>query len=245
MRDLFIIIMAGGLGKRMNSSIPKVLHCINNKPMLVHIIETSNRLNPKKILLVVGKYKDIIESTIKNYINIQNIEFINQPNALGTGNAILCCRDYLLNNPLSNVLILSGDVPLIRCDTLSNIINISNTTIVTTSLDNPTGYGRIIILDSIFHKIIEEKDCNDREKELKIVNSGIYLFDSDLLCKYLPLINNDNNQKEYYLTDIFKIIKTHESRNINLYNIEKKFQYQLMGVNTPEQLKDLEILMQS
>ena len=108
--DTIVIIMAGGLGKRMNSDLPKVLHTVHNKPMLCHVIEQSLALNPYKIFIVVGKYKNIIEQTIGELNN--KVDYIVQPEPLGTGHAIQCCRDELLRYPNKKVLILSGDVPL-------------------------------------------------------------------------------------------------------------------------------------
>ena len=159
--NLIIIIMAGGLGKRMNSTLPKVLHPIKGIPMICKIIEEANKLNPSKIFVIVGKYKKIIEETINN----NNIEYIIQEEALGTGHALLCSRNKLLNFPNHNVLILSGDVPLITSETMINICTNPNS-IVVTSLDDPKGYGRIIEDDSNrFQKIVEEKDCNDRDRK--------------------------------------------------------------------------------
>jgi UDP-N-acetylglucosamine diphosphorylase/glucosamine-1-phosphate N-acetyltransferase len=240
MEELIVIIMAGGLGKRMKSDIPKVLHNINNKPMLVRVIENSFLLKPKKIMVVVGKYKDIIENTIQKYIPLDKIEFIIQPNANGTGDAIKCCREKLSEHKDHKVLILSGDVPLVSSETMKNTINnLKECKIVITEVENPTGLGRIMLENEKFVKIIEEKDCDNEEKMINIVNTGIYSFNSDILFKYLPFINNNNSQKEYYLTDIIEIIKNNENIDIDMYKIEKEKQYELTGVNTQEQLIEL------
>jgi bifunctional N-acetylglucosamine-1-phosphate-uridyltransferase/glucosamine-1-phosphate-acetyltransferase GlmU-like protein len=155
MRDNIIIIMAGGLGKRMNSSIPKVLHKISGKPMLVHVILQAQLLSPQKILIVVGKYKDIIETTLREYISLDTIEFIIQSEALGTGHAIQCCRDTLLQYDNTNVVILSGDTPLLQSTTISDmLIGFNVAKIVTTRMNIPTGYGRIIETNDFFDKIV-------------------------------------------------------------------------------------------
>lgn len=240
-KNLIVIIMAGGLGKRMNSDLPKVLHCIKGKPMLVRVVEQSLLLNPTKIMIVVGKYKEIIKTTLSNYMDINKIEFVLQPEPLGTGHAIQCCIEQL-DAVHSTTLILSGDVPLLQHSTLTHFLhNDSNAIIMTTLLDNPTGYGRIIEDNNVFTKIVEEKDCLQQEKLVKKVNCGIYAFDTTLLCKYIVQIDNNNAQKEYYLTDIIELIKSNE-RNINVdtFDISKEMQYQIMGVNTPEQLIELE-----
>tara|TARA_Y100000389_G_scaffold196556_1_gene229682 strand:- start:12283 stop:13008 length:726 start_codon:yes stop_codon:yes gene_type:complete len=232
--------MAGGLGKRMCSDLPKVLHLLDNKPMLVRVLENSLLLKPKKILVVVGKYKSIISSTISNYISLENIEFVNQPEAKGTGDAIKCCRNTLLSYKNHKVLILSGDVPLVSLDTMMNTItNLKKCKIVVTQVDNPQGLGRIYLENNKFIKIIEDKDCNEEQKKIDLINTGIYSFNSDILCKYLPLIYNNNAQKEYYLTDIIEIIKLNENIDIDMYKINKDKQYELTGVNTKQQLLEL------
>ncbi len=236
-----IIIMAGGLGKRMNSDLPKVLHKINGKPLLLNVVQEAMLLNPIKILIVVGKYKNIIETTLREYISLDKIEFIIQPEALGTGHAIQCCRDELLKYNDANVAILSGDTPLLKSTTIRDIMHdFHKVKIVTTMMNNPHGYGRIIETDGVFDKIVEEKDSSLEEKLVKKVNCGVYAFESAVLCKYLPLLQNKNAQNEYYLTDIIELIKNGEQIKIDLYNIREDKQIEIMGVNTIEQLTALE-----
>ena len=236
-----VIIMAGGLGKRMKSELPKVLHKIQNKPMLVHVIERALELNPVKIYVIVGVYKKIISSTLEEYHLLKNIEFVNQDNPMGTGHAIQCCRTQLKDYQNHNVIILSGDVPLISKNTLDNMLdNLNSVKILTTDRDNPKGYGRIILKENKFQRIIEEKDCNEEERKCKKTNSGIYAFKSNLLYKYLPYLNNNNSQNEYYLTDIIEIIKNHEHIDIDMFNLSREKQIELSGVNTKEQLEELE-----
>ena len=238
--NTIVIIMAGGLGKRMNSDLPKVLHIINNKPMLTHVIEQSIKLNPYKIFVVVGKNKNKIEETIGDLKN--KVQFIIQPVPLGTGHAIYCCRNELLKYPNKNVLILSGDVPLLTSTTMQSMLNkFKDVKIVTTRLENPYGYGRILCRNGIV-SIVEEKDATEEEKQIKNVNCGIYIIDSCILCTYLPLIKNNNNQKEYYLTDIIALIQKCQFANVDIYTIPLEKQHEIMGVNTIEQLHDLEKL---
>ena len=232
-----IIIMAGGLGKRMQSSIPKVLHCVKDKPMLVHVIERAIELNPDKILIVVGKYLPVISECLKSHNLLDKIEFVNQPKALGTGHAIQCCRHHL--NRDANVLILSGDVPLIKTSTLQHMMDgVKDARIMTTILDDPHGYGRIIEHDRTFVKIVEEKDCDDHQRLCQKTNAGIYAFNSRMLYKYLPLISNNNAQNEYYLTDVLELMKI-DDLTIDLYDIPTEQQIELTGVNTKEQLEEL------
>lgn len=245
-KNSVIIIMAGGLGKRMNSEIPKVLHKIKNKPMIVHVIERALELNVYKIVIVVGKYYNIIESNIKQYIKedivVNNIHFTIQENPLGTGNAILSCKKFLSKLPeyVNNICILSGDVPLIKSNTINNVlINTIFSNILISNIDEPSGYGRIIIQNNEIHKIVEEKDCSIDEKKIQIINSGIYSFNIQILLNYIDKIDNNNANQEYYLTQIFEILK---NNNIKInYTITKNIN-EITGINTVEQLKNLENL---
>jgi UDP-N-acetylglucosamine diphosphorylase/glucosamine-1-phosphate N-acetyltransferase len=236
--DTIVVIMAGGLGKRMNSELPKVLHTVHGKPMLSHVIEQSLALNPFKLFIVVGKYKKVIEQTIGQLKD--KVEFIVQPEPLGTGHAIQCCREELLNYD-KKVLILSGDVPLLTSATMQKMLtNVNHVKIVTTVLDNPYGYGRVVENGGLV-RIVEEKDASEEEKQIKNVNCGIYVIESSLLCTYLPLLQNNNKQNEYYLTDIIELIQG-QPISVDTYTVPQEQQYEIMGVNTIEQLTELEKL---
>lgn len=239
---VIVVIMAGGAGKRMNSSLPKVLHHVLNKPMLVHVVETAMGLNPRKILIVVGQHKTAISETLDQYNLLSYVEFVHQEHPQGTGHAVQCCRDFLNEESKINtkVLILSGDVPLIKQSSLEKLMDqMTNVRIMTTCMDDPHGYGRIIEKDGIFDKIVEEKDCNDEQRVCKKVNAGIYCFNGRLLHKYLPLLQNNNAQQEYYLTDIVELIKNGENVVIESYDIPIEKQIEIMGVNNPVQLEEL------
>ena len=249
-----VVIMAGGLGKRMKTDLPKVLHQINGRPMLAKIILESIKIKPKKILIVVGKYRPIIESTMEQHVDSHllntYVKYIDQKEALGTGNAIQSCYSEFLNYSNDNVLILSGDVPLIQSKTMLEMLkNVKKIRLMVTELENPTGYGRIVEFvernQTKFDKIVEEKDCNERQKSIRKINCGIYSFQIAILHKYIYYITNNNSQKEYYLTDIFEIVKNGEYVDIEMLEIPKEQQREIMGVNTPEQLKELEKMEQS
>jgi UDP-N-acetylglucosamine diphosphorylase/glucosamine-1-phosphate N-acetyltransferase len=248
MKDIVVVIMAGGLGKRMESSLPKVLHKISGIPMICHILlklkVLSNFVNINKILIVVGKYKDIIKEEFDKHECLPEYEFVIQEPALGTGHAIKCCINNLNEYPDSEVLILSGDVPLLKPYTMHELINMSeNVKITTTILSEPTGYGRIIKNGVKFDKIIEQKDCSSKELEIKEINGGIYSIKSKYLCKYLPHLQNNNSQGEYYLTDIIEIIKREEKIDVGILQISQENVYEIIGVNTVEQLRYLENLL--
>lgn len=249
MKSIIAVIMAGGLGKRMKSSLPKVLHKISGIPMICHILLKlkifSNIVNIHKILIVVGKYKDIIKAELDSYSDIlPYIEYIIQDEPLGTGHAIQCCINDLDEFPESEVLILSGDVPLLSVSTMNKLINMNEKVkIITTRIDVPTGYGRIIEVNEKFDKIVEQNDCNKRELEVKEINCGIYAIKSDYLCKYLPYLKNNNSQNEYYLTDIIEIIKREELFDIGVLKLSEENIYEILGVNTIENLNELEKLI--
>jgi bifunctional UDP-N-acetylglucosamine pyrophosphorylase/glucosamine-1-phosphate N-acetyltransferase len=190
-------------------------------------------ISPSKIFIIVGKHRILIENTIKEHIDTNIIEYVDQLVPLGTGHAIMACRKKLIKYDYSDVLILSGDVPCITSSTISKMFkNNSKCKIVVFEKENPYGYGRIITKDNKFVKIVEEKDANDEDKLIKLVNCGLYSFDCATLCKYLPFLKNKNNQLEYYLTDIVEIIKRYEKININMYNVPFVKYIEVTGVNT-------------
>ena len=242
--NLIVTIMAAGEGKRMNSNIPKVLHHFKGIPMLIRIIKEVLEINPFKIIIITGKYHILIKETIQNYIfneNYNKINFIQQVNPNGTGDAIKCTLNEYSDK--ENVLILNGDMPLIQSNLLKKFINdFSQAKLLVAKLDHPFGYGRILYDDNDkFIGIKEEKDCTELEKNIDIVNVGIYFFNSLILKKYIPLIDNNNIQNEYYLTDIVKIIRnSKDNNNIKTYLLEDELKYQILGVNTQQELIDLE-----
>jgi len=245
-----VTIMAAGEGKRMNSSIPKVLHLFKGVPMLIRIILEVIKLNVHKIVIVTGKFDQLIKDTIHDFfdtnkidkIDTMNIVYVQQTIPMGTADAI----KYTLNHYNDNeyVLILNGDMPLISSVLLEKFLEFqeNENKIMVAQLNNPYGYGRILYdTQNNFTGIKEEKDCSSDEKNINIINVGIYFFHSAILQTYIPRIDNNNKQNEYYLTDIIKIIKNHDEKNtIYSYCIEEQLKYQIMGVNTQEELKKLE-----
>lgn len=237
--------MAAGEGKRMNSNIPKVLHNFNGIPMLIRIILEANKLNPNNIIIITGKYDNLIKDTLKSYFENNNMNlfdkltFINQTIPCGTADAIKYTLESYSED--EEVLILNGDMPLISSDLLEKFISERSPRLLVAQLENPYGYGRILYdNDNKFIGIREEKDCNEEERLIDITNVGIYYFNSMLLKKYIPMIDCNNVQKEYYLTDIVCVIKEHSNITIETYIIEESMKYQIHGVNTKKELEDLE-----
>lgn len=242
---LNVTIMAAGEGKRMNSNIPKVLHNFNGIPMLIRIILEANKLNPNNIIIITGKYDNLIKDTLKSYFENNNMNlfdkltFINQTIPCGTADAIKYTLESYSED--EEVLILNGDMPLISADLLEKFISERSPRLLVAQLENPYGYGRILYdNDNKFICIREEKDCNEEERLIDITNVGIYYFNSMLLKKYIPMIDCNNVQKEYYLTDIVKVIREDSNITIETYIIEESMKYQIHGVNTKKELEDLE-----
>jgi len=240
--NLHVLILAGGLGKRMKSTLPKVLHKLLDKPMLVRVIETAKTLHPTNIYIVVGKYEPIIRETLSQYMSLNNIIFVKQMDAQGTGHAVQCALPELSKlERKDKVLILSGDVPLLKEDSMRSLITKDPVTLLTTKYDDPTGYGRIVTNSANqFIKIVEQKDCDDHQKNIQIINAGVYAFEIGLLSDHLPKLNNNNSQQEYYLTDIFEIILRDDQAVIDAIELPKHKSVELVGVNTKEQLEELE-----
>jgi UDP-N-acetylglucosamine diphosphorylase/glucosamine-1-phosphate N-acetyltransferase len=238
-----VIIMAGGLGKRMNTNYSKVLMEVKGVPMIVRLLRTLSSVSIDKIIIVVGKYKEQIKTVIDTFFPNTNtntiIEYVIQEEPLGTGHAIMCCKDELIKYPESQVLILSGDVPLITTETIHSLIQLqSSVNMLITELPDPTGYGRIVLhkTSQEFDKIVEQKDCTEEELQISMVNGGIYCIKSVFLYNNFKFLKNNNNQSEYYLTDLIEIIKREEHVTIGLLHVNKE---EIIGVNTLEQLISL------
>jgi bifunctional UDP-N-acetylglucosamine pyrophosphorylase/glucosamine-1-phosphate N-acetyltransferase len=240
MDHLVVTILAGGEGKRMRSEIPKVLHIFKEKPMLARIIETARECNPKKIIIITGKFHQLIIQTLAKYIDIFGLIFVRQPEPLGTGDAIKCClEEYDMED---KVLILNGDTPLITSRILQDFIQGSrgSCNVLTAQVENPFGYGRILYdKDGDFNGIVEEKDCSEIQQTINIINGGIYYIHGFILKQFVPLISNNNVQKEYYLTDIVKTVKDKSWNVVHTVLLDESDTRYILGVNTPEELKTL------
>lgn len=235
---LLIIILAAGKGTRMNSNMPKVIHEINGTPMINKVIKTGESLNPDKIITIVGFKKDKVIDTI----NDNNITYVEQKMQNGTGHAIMQCLPHIKNFD-GKVLILSGDVPLITENTLIDFYNFhlennAQASLISANIKDPFGYGRIIKnKNNQLKYIVEHKDASDKEKSVNEINSGVYIFNSSILSKYLTMLTNDNAQNEYYLTQIFDFMDNNTTYVKNIANIKE-----IMGINT---LEELDIMNQS
>ena len=234
---LHVGILAAGKGSRMESKLPKVLHKLNGRSLIDYVLNTASELNPDSITLVVGFQKDLVKNHIKN----NNINYVSQDEQLGTGHAALQIERQLQNQE-GHLLILYGDVPNIKSNTLSPIINQHikedrKATVITATIEDPKGYGRIVRdKNGDLLRIVEEKDCTEEERKIKEWNPGIYIFKIPQLFNELKRIGSNNASNEYYLTDVIELIK--ENSPIQAERISKSSE--VIGINTINQLSDLE-----
>jgi bifunctional UDP-N-acetylglucosamine pyrophosphorylase/glucosamine-1-phosphate N-acetyltransferase len=235
---LNVIILAAGMGKRMHSELPKVLHTLAGKTLLQHVLDTVQDLNPEKTHVVIGHQKLAVQEACQGY---PNINWVTQDKQLGTGHAVQCAIDNIADNSL--VLVLCGDVPLIGLDTLNALLqNVNSLNLLTANLDNPYGLGRILRdHNGAIIGIREEKDASIKEKEITEIYSGILAGPAKLLKKWLKKLTPNNAQKEYYLTDIIAMA---HAENFPIASSHPKFSYEIQGVNDRMQLHDLERIYQ-
>jgi len=233
--NISIIILAAGKGSRMKSNTAKVLHTISGKPMLYHIIKESKKLSDD-ISVVVAHQKEAVVAAMQNYFD--DINFIEQDteNYPGTGGALMNIAPKH-----DKVLVLNGDMPLITADALRGFLELEADIIMSVfDLKDPNGYGRVIIRNNEVEYVVEQKDASDAELNTTTVNAGIYAFSRVILERYIPDLENDNAQNEYYLTDIIAMAKEDESSIVPLLVDEEHFK----GVNSKKDLAQAEIIMQ-
>lgn len=237
-QKLNVVILAAGKGKRMNSSLPKVLHPISNKPMLQHVIETAKQLNPHKLIVVYGHGGDIVQSKMQQVFENNELSWALQDQQLGTGHAVKCALPFLDNDGMT--LVLYGDVPLISVATLQEMLNkySNNVVMLTDELANPHGYGRVVRnQEQQICAIVEEKDTNAEQKLIREINTGFYVFPNQPLAGWLNSLSNNNSQGEYYLTDVVAL--AHQQQMAIDY-VKSPYSYEVMGVNNKLQLEELE-----
>lgn len=233
--DLAVIILAAGKGTRMKSDLAKVLHPVAGKSMVNHVIDVSSQIAPDHIHVVIGHQAEKVKKEIDQFYTVY---YAVQKELLGTGDAVKAALPGI-GSEIRHVLVLCGDVPLIQTDTLVQFVNghiqeDAGVTVLSTKVKNPTGYGRIITDDSgQLLCIREEADATEIEKKIDIVNTGIYCFDIDCLSDNIQMIIPDNNQAEYYLTDVVEITKKNKGRIVSILMDDPD---QVMGVNTLTEL---------
>ncbi|RZB34393.1 MAG: bifunctional UDP-N-acetylglucosamine pyrophosphorylase / Glucosamine-1-phosphate N-acetyltransferase [Desulfobacteraceae bacterium Eth-SRB1] len=202
-----VIILAAGMGTRMKSSKPKVLHEILGKPMVMYVVKTANKVAGSNVILVVGNQAEKVREVLsENY----ELIFALQEKQLGTGHAVLCALPYVPEY-IEQVVILCGDVPLLSSSTVLRLLDDHirkkrDVTLLAVEVDNPEGYGRVLFDKNMdVFEIVEEADASEEQKKIKIINTGIYCVKKKFLIDSLHKIKSNNAQCEYYLTDIIKI----------------------------------------
>ena len=229
---LSIVILAAGKGTRMNSQLPKVLQPLAGKPILQYVLDTTHSLQPNNISIVAGHKSEMLRELIKD----KNISWRIQDTQLGTGHAVIQAIPDLNSD---KTLILYGDVPLIKKADLQSLIKKSDTglAVMTHIKNDANGYGRILREDNKIQGIIEEKDCNEEQKKIKEINTGILAADTKYLKQWLGRLKNENAQKEYYLTDIVKFAV---EDNITVSSHEVEEEVSISGVNSKSELAYIE-----
>jgi len=241
--DFVTIILAAGKGTRMKSDLAKVLHKIHGRPMVHYVIDLAHDIGSERVILIVGHQKERAMAACKD----MNVEFTVQAQQLGTGHAVRMTQP-LLHDYAGDVIVLSGDVPLLTIKTLKNLVSAHQNhkaiaTLLTSQLDDPSGYGRVIRNEQgEVIKIVEDKDATQSERAVKEINVGIYMFNAKELFASLQLINNDNAQGEYYLPDVVKMYVDNGRRVIA--QLADKFD-ETRGINTLQQLHQAETILAS
>ena len=235
MKKLSIIILAAGLGKRMYSKLPKVLHKLAGKPLIRHVLDTAIALQPNSIHIVYGHGGEQVRAVIAD----TNINWAPQAQQLGTGHAVSQAMPNIADDAM--VLVLCGDVPLTSPTTLqalSSQVDADSLGVLTVVLDNPYGYGRIVRnAQGQVERIVEEKDADINQQQIKEINTGIFIVPAAHLRRWLASLNNNNAQGEYYLTDIVALAV---AENRAIHTSVTNDMYEVMGVNNRLQLATLE-----
>ena len=233
MMSLSIVILAAGKGTRMRSDLPKVLQPLAHKPLLGYVIDASMSFNPNQLIVVYGYGGDQVQKTFSS----QHIQWVEQKEQLGTGHAVM--QTISLMKEEGSTLILYGDVPLIDQTTIQRLIQKGqkNLAVLTYTKEDPKGYGRIIRKEGRIQKIVEEKDCDTAQKNIKEINTGIMCAPNHLLKNWIQRLTNQNAQKEYYLTDI---VGLSIEDNIEVFSESADNEVSITGINSKFELATME-----
>ena len=228
-----VVILAAGQGKRMHSDRPKVLHPLAGRPLLAHVLDTARSLAPSRVCVVYGHGGEQVREAIAD----DSIAWVRQEPQLGTGHALQQTLPAL--GPDAQTLVLYGDVPLTRADTLRAMIAAADdgVSLLTVTLDDPTGYGRIVRDGGAVKRIVEEKDATAAERVLREVNTGIMVLPTRHLARWLASLRDDNAQREYYLTDV---IAAAVGEGVPVRAVQPASAWETLGVNSKAQLAELE-----
>ena len=235
---LATVILAAGKGTRMKSDLPKVLHRVLGETMVARVVALAEEAGSTKTVVVIGHKKELVEQELAD----KHVDFAVQSPQLGTGHAVMMAEPAL-HDFSGDVLILAGDVPLLTVGTLKKLIKTyrdenADATVLSAIFNDPYGYGRIVRTpEGNYSHSVEEKDADETVRQIKEINSGIYLFRSELLFHYLRFVGTDNVQGEYYLTDVLPMMRK-DNKKIALQVADDPDEIQ--GVNTVDQLREAE-----
>ena len=232
--SISVIILAAGKGTRMRSSLPKVLQPLAGRPLLGHVIETAQKLQADNIITIYGHGGELVQHEFAK----EQVQWVEQAEQLGTGHAVKVTLPVLAQDGLS--LILSGDVPCITTQTLQKLLDASQASgigLVTLTLPDASGYGRIVRENGQIQAIIEHKDASDEQRKIQEINTGIYCVSNTKLHQWLPKLSNHNAQGEYYLTDIVAMAI---QDGLEVASVEPERAFEVEGVNDRVQLARLE-----
>ncbi|MCL5071640.1 MAG: bifunctional UDP-N-acetylglucosamine diphosphorylase/glucosamine-1-phosphate N-acetyltransferase GlmU [Actinobacteria bacterium] len=242
-KNLTVVILAAGKGKRMLSSTPKVLHNIIDKPMIYYALKEAEKLNADNIFVITGHEHEVLEKYLAD--NFPEVKPVYQEKQMGTGHAVSLLKSHA-DEKWQSVLVLTGDCPLIKSETLAALAASQQngnyaSCLVTALLDNPFGYGRVVKnrFGEII-RIVEESDATPDEKLIKEINTSIYCFDAEALFNNISSINSDNFQQEYYLTDI---IEKFSDKNLKSSTLLIDDTSEILGINDRVQLSGVEKIM--
>ena len=240
--QLGIIILAAGKGKRMQSNLAKVLHPLAGRPIIAYVLDTAVNIAGSNIVVVIGNQAEQVREQVSRHAETR---FAYQEIQMGTGHAVHCAMP-VLDKRIESVVILCGDVPLISEETLGTLVKTHQQaghtlTLLAVDMEDPSGYGRIVTNgDGRVERIVEEADATEAEKKISTINSGIYCVRRAFLETALPELKSENAQNEIYLTDIIGIAsRTGEPMGMMI----AEHATELLGINTPEDLKRLEALL--
>lgn len=240
--EVAVIILAAGLGTRMKSSKAKVLHEILGKPMVMYVVDAAKKIAGDNVILVIGNQAEKVRKVVSEQTNVL---FALQKEQLGTGHAVLCAIPQVPSH-VREVVILCGDVPLLTEKTLTGLFEDHvkaerDISLLAVEIENPKGYGRILINENRqLAGIIEEADASEEQKRLKIINTGIYCIKKEILFDSLKKITSDNVKGEFYLTDIVEIgYRNKRTMGVSVGDNWKE----TVGVNTKQDLMTAENIM--
>ncbi len=233
--ELSIIILAAGQGTRMKSTTPKVLHKISGYEMLYYSIKEAQKLSDD-INVVLYHQADLVQKTMEKYFTNISYHIQDHQNFPGTGGAVMG-----ITPKHSKTLVLNGDMPLIEASELVNLVGKAKITMSVLNLKSANGYGRVVVENGAVKKIVEQKDCSEEELKINIANAGIYCFDSEFLLANLGKLNNNNNQKEYYITDLVEMAIEQNLEVVPVEVSEENFK----GVNSKIDLANAETIHQN